>query len=96
MDTPLGNGIFVFILGLLIIFLGMLIIVLAVSICGKVFSKLEEAKKPVKKVEVKPVEAQNNEEIPTHVKVAIITAISAYYFNQKSKCDFVVKKIKKI
>ena len=98
MDNPIVNGLFVFILGLLVVFFGMIIIITAVTICGKIFASTET--KPQKKVEepiieqVKPT--TESEEVPEHVKVAIIAAISAYYFNAQSKCDFVVKKIKRI
>jgi hypothetical protein len=49
-------------------------------------------------VEEKPIEqpVEISNDIPAHVKVAIIGAITAYYFeNQKSNCEFVVKKIKR-
>ena len=96
METPLANGLFVFILGLLVVFAGMLIIVLAVQLCGKILNKPKEKVKDVKaEVAVQPV-AQANEEIPPHIKAAIVAVITAYYFENKSKCDFVVKKIKRI
>ncbi len=99
MDKPIVNGLFVFVIGILVVFLGMIIIVTAVSICGKLMNKAtDKAKeKPVKEkvVETKPAVTEQNEEIPTHVKAAIVAAISAYYFNQKSNCDFVVRKIRR-
>ncbi len=97
MDNPIINGLYVLVLGILVIFFGMIVIVLAVSICGKLMSNGTEVKKVEKSVEPKPVvqvEPQA-EEIPDHIKVAIIGAISAYYFNSQSKCDFIVKKIKR-
>ncbi len=98
MDTPLVNGLFVFILGLLVVFLGMTIIVLAVTLFGKLFSiKFKKKEKPSKepKAEILPATVEDNE-VPEHVKAAIVAAITAYYFNQKSKpCDFVVKSIKR-
>lgn len=101
MDNPIVNGLFVFILGLLIVFFGMLIIVTAVTICGKIFSTAD--KNAEKSVEVKEDSVTEGttvftqgEDVPEEVKVAIIAAISAYYFNTQSKCDFVVKKIKRI
>ena len=98
MDIPVIDGLFVFILGFSIVFLGMVIIVLAVTLFGKIFSITKtQPKKP--KIETQPqVESNvldNEEEIPEYVKVAIISAISAYYLNTNSKCDFVVKKIKR-
>ena len=96
MDTPLGNGLFVFILGLLVVFAGMLIIVLAVQLLGKVMNKPKKEVKDVK-VEVQPQPVNTaSDEIPDHIKASIVAVISAYYFESKSSCDFVVKKIKRI
>ena len=54
MDTPLMNGLFVFVLGILVVFGGMLIIVLSVQAFGKALSSKEE--KPVEtKVESEPI-----------------------------------------
>ena len=100
MDTPLGNGLFVFVLGLLVVFFGMLIIIVSVTACGKLMNKSTQTKpKEQVKVEVAPqpvIEVAQVEEIPEHVKAAIVAVISAYYFETKSNCDFVVKKIKRI
>jgi sodium pump decarboxylase gamma subunit len=95
MDTPLINGLFVFILGLLVVFTGMLIIVLAVQLLGKIMNKSKEKVKDVK-AETLPQPVATSEEIPDHIKAAIVAVISAYYFESKSSCDFVVKKIKRI
>lgn len=101
-EPPLGNnlsqGLFTFVLGMLVVFLGIAIIVIFVSLAGNVFNKSEkkEEVKSVEVVEEAPVVVE--EGIPEHVKVAIIAAISAYYFNNeesKSNCDFVVRKIKR-
>ena len=101
-DEKLTQGLLTFFIGMLVIFLGIAIIVLCVTLAGKAFSaqkdkpivKEEPKKEEVTKVASQPVEISND--IPTHVKLAIIGAISAYYFeNQKSNCEFVVKKIKR-
>lgn len=51
-----------------------------------------------KKVEetVEEVEKIETDEISTEVKLAIIAAINCYYMNQDSKCEFKVKKIKRV
>ena len=97
-ENALWGG-FTFILGMLVVFLGMTILVLSVSALGKIISSATEKTK--KKVEVKseePVEQTNvqSDDIPEHVRVAIIAAISAYYLDCGSKNEFKVKKIKKI
>ena len=95
MDNPVINGLFVFILGMVVVFLGMSIIVLFVSLAGKLFKAPKKEVVVVETVEDDVVPA-SEDEIPVHVKAAIVAAISAYYFTEsKFKCDFVVKRIKR-
>ena len=90
-----------FVMGMLVIFLGITIIVLSVKIAGYFFNNSNDKAEKVEKVkeETKPVETVApvvEEGIPEHIKVAIIGAITAYYFeNNKSNCDFIVRKIKR-
>ena len=100
-NSPLESGAITFILGLVITFLGITVIVIFVSLAGKLFNKTVKDEKPVRVKEVKVVEKApeiKRDDVPEHVKVAIIAAISAYYYeNQpKSNCDFIVKRIKRI
>ena len=99
---PIPGGLYTFILGILVVFLGIAIIVVFVTIAGKIFNASEnKVKVPKQKVEPIKEEVVNNApvvddgEIPEHVKVAIVAAISAYYEEAKSNCDFVVKKIRR-
>ncbi len=98
-NDPLTQGLLTFFIGIIVVFLGITIIVFFVTLAGKVFSLSKEKKniEQPKQVGVKQTEQVDvSNDIPTHVKVAIIGAISAYYFeNQKSNCEFVVKKIKR-
>ena len=98
LGNPLSQGVFTFILGLFVVFFGITIIVIFVQLAGNIFNKTEK-KEEVKKVEiVEEPKVVVEEGIPEKVKVAIIAAISAYYFNNnenKSNCDFVVRKIKR-
>ena len=95
---PILNGIIVLLIGMLVVFSGMTIIICSVSICGKIMNKAENATKKVKTT-VEPKVAQpvkvESDEVPEHIKAAIIAAISAYYFNTKSECDFIVRKIRR-
>ena len=96
---PVPSGLYTFVLGMLVVFLGIAIIVVFVSIAGKIFSveKKQKVKTEPKKAEVKeePVIVETDDEVPEHVKVAIVAAITAYYEEAKSNCDFVVKKIRR-
>ena len=99
--SEVAGGLYTFVLGMVVVFLGIAIIVLFVTLAGKVFNandNKKETKQP--KAEVKPVvetveEVADNGEIPDHIKVAIVAAITAYYEEAKSNCDFVVKKIRR-
>ena len=102
--SKLGNGLFTLILGLVVVFAGMLIIVLAVSIAGKIMKRnsekgekekiVEPAPEVVHEVPAQPVQA--SDEIPEHIRVAIIAAIAAYYENNQPQNEFKVRKIKKL
>ena len=94
----LSQGLFVFLLGILVVFFGIALIVLVVSVIGKIMSVKDEkakAKKEIQETQSEIVE-EVYEDIPDHVKAAIVAAITAYYFNQRSNCEFKVKKIKRI
>lgn len=98
-SNALSDGLKTILLGILVVFLGMAIIVLFVSLFGYLFDKFvnkrvsKPLKEPVKQVET----SADDGSIPEHVKVAIVTAVTAYYFNEQSKkCDFKVRKIKRL
>ena len=100
-NSPIEAGLLTFVLGMLITFLGITIIVICVAIAGKIFNKTT-SDKPIKVKEEKPAPAPTpvvqSDDVPEHVKVAIIAAISAYYYadEPKSTCDFIVRRIKRI
>ncbi len=101
-NSPVEAGLLTFVLGLLVTFFGITIIVICVSIAGKIFNKTSSSDKEViVKVKVEkpaPAPIKQSDEVPEHVKVAIIAAITAYYYQDqpKSTCDFVVRRIKRI
>ena len=100
-NAPIEDGLLTFVLGLFITFLGITIIVICVAIAGKFFNK-NTVEKPIKVKEEKPAPAPapviESDDVPEHVKVAIIAAIMAYYKEEqpKSTCDFIVRRIKRI
>lgn len=101
--SEVTGGMYTFVLGILVVFLGIAVIVIFVSLAGKLFSTGEKSSSTnvVKEVEPKKVEApvvakaELGDDIPEHIKVAIVAAISAYYTENKSNCDFIVRKIKR-
>lgn len=96
-DSPLLNGVFIFIIGVIVVFAGMYLIILCVKLAGKIFDSTSKPKTVVTEKTAEPEPAVVDDEIPDEIKVAIIAAITGYYFTeQKSKCDFVVKRIKRL
>ena len=105
MLEALGNGALVFLVGLLVVFSGICIIVLSIILVGKVLTKLNlgettttttETATELKEEVVEEV-VEESDGIPAEIKVAIIAAVTSYYFTEaKSKCDFIVKKIKRL
>lgn len=95
-----STGTLTFVLGIVVIFLGMTVLVLAVSLMGSIMTKIDEKKaqkvEEKKDVEVTSFEEEQSDEIPEHVKVAIVAAIAAYYADSGVKNEFKVRKIKKI
>ena len=102
MEPPILLGLFTFLLGVLVVFCGMLVLVLFVSAMGKAFTKKSKKEEEPKEdkvpevVETAPVEIADSDEIPEHVRVAIIAAIACYYEGTQAKNEFTVKKIKKL
>jgi sodium pump decarboxylase gamma subunit len=89
-------------LGFATVFLGIAFLILVVWLVGKVMSKpivvpktkKEEVAKEVKQEAVAPLET--SEEISEETVAVITAAIMAYYQQTQAKCEFTVKRIKRI
>lgn len=106
-NNGIETGLFVLVLGMIVCFLGMAIIVFVISTIGKIIPSVT-AKKNGNKPTQKKSEGNNSLQITSAnaaaaaipaETVAVITAAIAAYYSQNSqsgsKCEFVVKKIKK-
>ena len=88
-------------LGFAIVFIGIAFLIFIVWAVGQTISKVE-AKAKNAKVEEKPaqetVKPQTTEEdeLSDEVIAVITAAIAAYYKKENKKCDFTVKRIKRI
>lgn len=98
----LSDGALMLPMGLLVIFFGMIVIISSVTIAGLFVSKASQkgnkksSEAVVESTATQPSKSEDGE-ISLEVKAAIIAAISAYYFAEsEKKCDFVVKKIKRL
>lgn len=93
-------------IGFVIVFLGIALIILIIWLIGLLMRKTNNLafltnigkKKRKKKAEpqVETAGAEEEEEIAPEVRAAIVAAIAAYYIEDKPKCEFRVKRIKKL
>ena len=88
-------------LGFLIVFVGIAFLIFVVWMVGKVIAKKSGDKKQPEKVvpqtkqEDAPTVAQT-EEIPEETVAVIMAALMAYYQTERPKCEFTVRRIKRI
>lgn len=94
-------------IGFLVVFAGILIIIVTIWLVGLIMKKTNNLeflskgrKKKVKEVKTneqpQATADTNDGDIPDEVKAAIIAAIMAYYEEKQEKCEFTVKRIKRI
>jgi sodium pump decarboxylase gamma subunit len=88
-------------LGYLIVFLGIAFLILVIWAIGKLVPALEAKTKKVK-VEAKSVQEEIKpqtsvqDELSDEVIAVITAAIAAYYQQENKKCEFTVKRIKRL
>ena len=86
-------------LGFLIVFGGIAFLIFVVWAVGQLIAKLEQkAEKPVKEAAPQPevVAATAEDELSDEVIAVITAAIAAYYQQENKKCEFTVKRIKRL
>lgn len=89
-------------IGFLVVFLGIIIIILIIWLIGLLMRKtnnlefLTQIGKKKKTPSAEVAEAPANDEVPDEVKAAIVAALMAYYSKEQPKCEFKVKRIKRI
>ncbi len=100
--ASLGEASIYALIGFSVVFLGITFLIFVVWLVGKLMEKTANKKTSAKKTEapqktdVKQAIAVESDEI-TEETVAIITAaLMAYYEKTNSKCEFVVKRIKRL
>ncbi len=95
-----GEGAFYAIFGFLFVFVGICILIAIISLIGKIITTVNQkkAKKITQKAEnpSKTAESGTNGELSPEIVAVISAAISSYYQTQTAKCDFVVRRIKRL
>ncbi len=91
------------ILGFLVVIAGISLLIFVVWAIGKLMASLkgEKVERKTVKPQIREVEeslavADGVEEIPEEIVAVITAALMAYYQTNKPKCEFTVKRIKKI
>lgn len=94
-----GDGAVYALLGFVIVFLGIVLLVLIFTALGKVMTSLpkRKAKKSAEEPQISaPNESTAEGEIPPEVVAVITAAVAAMLEGEKSKCEFVVRRIKRL
>lgn len=97
----IGDGAFYAVFGFVFVVLGIALLVGIFAALGLIMKKLNARKPRVKKSKkgkpIEPTVPQVEEEAISAAEVAAITAaIAMFYEGENVKCDFVVKRIKRI
>lgn len=94
-----GDGAIYALLGFVIVFLGIILLVLIFTALGKVMTSLPKrnAKQKAEEPQISaPNESTAEGEIPPEVVAVITAAVAAMLEGEKSKCEFVVRRIKRL
>lgn len=88
-------------LGFVVVFLGIAFLIFVVWGVGQLMVKFQKAKsEPKKAVETlstpKSIVEQSDDELSDEVIAVITAAIAAYYQQENKKCEFTVKRIKRL
>lgn len=88
------------ILGFIVVCVGISFLIFVVWLVGKMMGKMNGANvklktQPIKKVDM-PVNTSQEDEITDETVAVITAAILAYYQQNNPKCEFTVKRIKRI
>lgn len=102
--VDIGEGAFFAVFGFIFVFLGIALLILIFTCFGLIMKRIAARKKQEAPVVVNrggektaPAEEKQAEEGLSPALVAVITAaIAAYYEGEKQKCDFVVRRIKRL
>lgn len=85
-------------LGFLIVFVGIAFLILIVWMVGKIIARNKDIAKPAETIvsSIKQEVVSDGEEISEETVAVIMAALMAYYQTQGPKCEFTVRRIKRI
>ena len=100
--VDLGEGAFYSVFGYVFVIVGIAFLVVLFTLLGLVMKKVSSAKKAPKNAEIPdaresiPRPSSDPDEISPETVAAITAALMAFYQTESIKCDFIVRRIKKI
>ena len=98
LKVDLGEGAFYALLGFVFVLVGILVLVAIFTLLGAVMKRLNEkqTKKSAEEVPAADLTEKTEDGISPETIAAITAAIMCYYQKENVKCDFVVRRIKRI
>lgn len=101
--ATVGEAALYALIGFLVVFVGIALLIAVIWLVGKVMTKTQNGEikeKPVQETPVKAPIAQTstggNDDVDEETLAVITAAIMAYYEQQNSRCEFTVKRIKRM
>ena len=99
-EVSIGTAALYGLIGFLVVFAGIAFLIFVVWLVGKMMAKTNGDKtvkeKPVVKTETPVVAPAQTEEIDEETLAVITAALMAYYEKNNPKCEFTLKRIKRI
>ena len=93
-----GEGAFYALFGLVFVIVGIALLVLILMFIGFVMKKLNarKAETPSVSAALPPQERADDDGVSPEIVAAITAALMCYYQRENTKCDFVVRRIKRL
>ncbi|MBQ8659047.1 MAG: OadG family protein [Clostridia bacterium] len=101
-DVPIGEVALYALLGLIVVFIGIAFLIFVVWAVGKLMTKFTSGPVKTEKAEkieetvAQQVQAVSEEDLAEETVAVITAAIMAYYTKENRKCEFTVKRIKRL
>lgn len=91
-----GEGAFYAVFGLIFVILGISLLVVIFTVLGLVMKKVQSKSHAPKEKMAETTVKEEDVGLKPEVVAAITAALTAYYEQENVKCDFVVRRIKKV
>ena len=96
--VPIGEAALYALLGFLVVFVGIAFLIFVVWLVGRVMTYTQKRTEKPAQVKTPAIEtpAQSENELSEETVAVIMAALTAYYQANETKCEFTVKRIKRI